>query len=141
MIEDVPLTYRGEYLNVDHYVDVRIDIPWRLDPTGSKEFLVLPGGIQEIDEPWNPAPSTTAISTGCAILILLLSLIFYLVYLVSADEAKQVAMWMRVGLLVLFIYKVGARIIKRLRENKRGLVTVEMDTCIVTPNMTWTLRV
>jgi hypothetical protein len=133
LIEDVPLTYRGEYLNVDHYVNVRIDIPWRLDPTASKEFLVLPGGIQEIDEPLNAAPSTSAIETGCAILILLLILICYLIYLVSPDESKQIALWMGVLLLVAFIYKVGAPI-KRLRENKLGLVTVEIDTCIVTPN-------
>lgn len=134
LIEDVPLTYRGEYLNVDHYVNVRIDIPWRLDPTASKEFLVLPGGIQEIDEPLNAAPSTSAIETGCAILILLLSLFCYLVYLVSPDEFKPIALWMEGGFLVVFIYLVGARISKRLRENKLGLVTVEMDTCIVTPN-------
>ena len=41
LVEGVPLTYRGEYLNIDHYVDVRIDIPWSLDPKASEEFLVL----------------------------------------------------------------------------------------------------
>ncbi len=27
-----PWTYRGHHLNIDHYIHVRIDVPWALDP-------------------------------------------------------------------------------------------------------------
>lgn len=38
-----PLTYRGNYINVDHYVHVAVDVPWAIDPKHSEEFIVLPG--------------------------------------------------------------------------------------------------
>jgi hypothetical protein len=38
-----PLTYHGHYLNVDHYIKVRLDIPWALDPKASEEYILLPG--------------------------------------------------------------------------------------------------
>jgi len=39
-----PLTYHGHYLNIDHYISARVDIPWAIDPKASEEYLVLPGG-------------------------------------------------------------------------------------------------
>jgi hypothetical protein len=135
LIEGVPLTYRGEYLNIDHYIDVRIDIPWSIDPKASEEFLVLPGGIQEIEEPLNSDPNTSSALLGCAIFTLMASLICYLGYLNLADEEiKLGSMIMGVVFLVLFICIVVSAILKRLRERKLGLVSVEMDTYIVTPN-------
>lgn len=41
--EEGPYTYRGEYLNVDWYVEARSDIPWARDPRTSQDFLVRPG--------------------------------------------------------------------------------------------------
>ncbi len=38
-----PLTYRGNYINVDHYVHVAVDVPWSIDPKHSEEFILLPG--------------------------------------------------------------------------------------------------
>ena len=38
-----PLTYHGHYLNVDHYLSVRLDVPWSLDPKAREEYLLLPG--------------------------------------------------------------------------------------------------
>jgi len=40
---DGPPTYRGRYLNVDHYVHARVDIPWAIDPTLKEEYVLLPG--------------------------------------------------------------------------------------------------
>ena len=34
-----PLTYHGRYLNIDHYVSVRADIPWAIDPRCEEEFM------------------------------------------------------------------------------------------------------
>lgn len=38
-----PLTYRGEYLNVDHYVHAQVDIPWAFDPKLEEDFVLVPG--------------------------------------------------------------------------------------------------
>lgn len=35
-----PVTYHGHYLNIDHYLEARADIPWALDPKAETEFLV-----------------------------------------------------------------------------------------------------
>lgn len=40
-----PLTYRGHYINVDHYVHVGVDVPWAIDPKHAEEFIVLPGQV------------------------------------------------------------------------------------------------
>ena len=37
-----PPTYRGHYLNIDHYLRARADIPWALDAKSTEEFIVLP---------------------------------------------------------------------------------------------------
>jgi len=38
-----PPTYHGHYVNIDHYVNVRVDIPWALDPKHKEEYILLPG--------------------------------------------------------------------------------------------------
>lgn len=135
LVEGVPLTYRGEYLNIDHYVDVRIDIPWSLDPKASEEFLVLAGGIQEIEEPLKTGHNTSSTLFGCAIFPLLASLFAYLVSLQFEDEAgKMTGFCVALILLVIFIYIVAKAILRRLREKKLGVVNLEMDTYIITPN-------
>ncbi len=40
-----PITYHGKYLNIDHYVSVRAEVPWALDPRREEEFLVRPGSV------------------------------------------------------------------------------------------------
>jgi hypothetical protein len=37
-----PATYHGTYLNVDHYVVARVDLPWALDPKAEIELLLPP---------------------------------------------------------------------------------------------------
>ncbi len=40
---DGPPTYHGRYLNIDHYIGVRVDIPWARDPKAEEEYILLPG--------------------------------------------------------------------------------------------------
>ena len=40
---DGPPTYHGRYLNVDHYVHLRVDVPWAIDPRLKEDYLLLPG--------------------------------------------------------------------------------------------------
>ncbi|MEE8452131.1 MAG: hypothetical protein V3R99_09460 [Thermoguttaceae bacterium] len=46
-----PPTYRGHYLNIDHYVRARVDIPWALDPKKQEEYLLHVGS-----EPYGNRP-------------------------------------------------------------------------------------
>jgi sporulation-control protein spo0M len=41
-IANWPPTYHGNYLNVDHYVEAQVDIPWAFDPKASQMFLMRP---------------------------------------------------------------------------------------------------
>jgi len=66
-----PLTYHGHYLNVDHYLRVRLDVPWALDPKAREEYILLPGpacapigeiyGVTETGEPGK--------TMGCALTV------------------------------------------------------------------------
>ena len=38
-----PPTYRGHYLNIDHYVSLTVDIPWARDAKVKEEYILLPG--------------------------------------------------------------------------------------------------
>lgn len=39
-----PPTYHGHYLNIDHFVRVRVDIPWAVDVSVQEDYVLLPGG-------------------------------------------------------------------------------------------------
>jgi hypothetical protein len=38
-----PLTYHGNYINVDHYVHVGIDVPWAIDPKQEEDYILVAG--------------------------------------------------------------------------------------------------
>jgi hypothetical protein len=40
-IPDGPLTYHGNYLNVDWYARLQVDVPWAIDPKQDEEFIVV----------------------------------------------------------------------------------------------------
>ena len=40
-----PATYHGHYLNVDHYLTARADLPWASDPKAETEILLVPGTL------------------------------------------------------------------------------------------------
>ncbi|MEO2022595.1 MAG: hypothetical protein ABGX05_12310, partial [Pirellulaceae bacterium] len=41
--EKEPITYRGNYINIDHYVKIQVDVPWARDPKLEAEYILLPG--------------------------------------------------------------------------------------------------
>ena len=42
-----PLTYRGHYVNIDHYVRVEVDVPWAIDPKLEEDYVLLAGETPE----------------------------------------------------------------------------------------------
>jgi len=75
-----PLTYHGHYLNVDHYLTVRLDVPWALDPKAKEEYILLPGpacapvgevhGITQTGEPQKAAGCVMVVAAVIAIVSL-----------------------------------------------------------------------
>lgn len=59
-----PPTYRGHYLNIDHYVRARADIPWALDPKTEEEYTLLPGVGQYGNLPDVKTGQGNAVQTG-----------------------------------------------------------------------------
>ncbi|MEO1618781.1 MAG: hypothetical protein AAFV88_23220 [Planctomycetota bacterium] len=41
-VSEWPPSYHGNFVNVDHYIDARVKIPWAFDPKAAKEFIVRP---------------------------------------------------------------------------------------------------
>lgn len=39
-----PLSYRGQNIRIDHYVEARADVPWSFDPKAREPFYLEPGG-------------------------------------------------------------------------------------------------
>jgi hypothetical protein len=37
-----PMTYRGHYINVDHYIQVRASVPWAIDVKHEDDYILLP---------------------------------------------------------------------------------------------------
>lgn len=38
-----PVSYRGHFINLDHYAVAEVDLAWKLDPRGEADYVVLPG--------------------------------------------------------------------------------------------------
>jgi hypothetical protein len=53
-----PPSYHGNYINVDHHVEVRAKIPWAFDPKASQPFVMRP------QTPPDPASSENVTSVG-----------------------------------------------------------------------------
>ncbi len=66
-----PLTYHGHYLNVDHFVLVRADIPWALDPRCEEDFLWLPGSVVPAASTESPPPRQVVQSVVRGIFLLI----------------------------------------------------------------------
>lgn len=39
-----PLSYRGQNIRIDHYIEARADVPWSFDPKAREPFYLEPGG-------------------------------------------------------------------------------------------------
>ncbi|MCP4379655.1 MAG: hypothetical protein GY794_26240, partial [bacterium] len=42
-----PLTYHGHHLDINHYLAIRLDVPWAIDPKAREQYILLPGDTCE----------------------------------------------------------------------------------------------
>ncbi len=125
-IENVPLTYHGQLINIDHYVDVRVHIPWGFDPKERREFIVVPGNDGGITEPEQPDPNALGLKIGKSIGAIA-SVIFCLVGILTLPICIGVPI-LATGLVIgYFTFR------KQLAERRLGAVKIAIDTSVVAP--------
>jgi len=112
--------------NIDHYVDVRLDIPWGFDPKKQRELIILPGTGGRIVEPEQPDLDALGLKIGRSIgaiatVVLCLVGIFTLALCVGVPILAA-------GLVTgYFTFR------KQLAERRLGEVKVAIDTSVVAP--------
>jgi hypothetical protein len=122
---DGPPTYRGRYLNIDHYVHLRVDVPWAIDPKLKEEYILEPG-----QRPWGNMPSLAGSSLGAkkslgaigvpiGVGLLVFGMIFFLPFGLFLIPA---------GLIVLFF-----ALRKTLAEKRIGQVRLTCGKTTVPP--------
>ncbi len=87
-----PLTYHGDYIYLDHYVHVGVDVPWSIDPKQEEEFILLPGErppeftgergeVVEIEKPQAESGGIAKIIgySILAIILVMLSIAFFMI--------------------------------------------------------------
>ncbi|HID74651.1 MAG TPA: hypothetical protein EYP56_01490, partial [Planctomycetaceae bacterium] len=127
---DGPPTYHGHYLNIDHYVHVRAQIPWALDPKCKEDYLLLPGSrpygnLPQSDKPRNLTALAGTLGVPLGVLILIVGLLFFPCGLLLVP----------VALIAIFL---GLR--KKLAEKKLGRVELQCKAPTVSPGGAVPLR-
>ena len=111
-----PPTYRGTYVNIDHYIAAQVDVPWAFDPKAKQPFQVAPNGnpdaeqLQAVTKVSNAGPIATA---------------FFVVFLciVGFFVVFHPCAW-----IVLLIGGIWAFFTKYLPKRKLGDVNFEIQT-------------
>lgn len=114
-----PWTYRGHHLNIDHYVHVRVDVPWALDPKYETEFIVNPSLESPVDTIEVEAPLNSAKVVG-TVISLVVGTTFILI---------GIPLTLFLGFGLIFI-GIGAFLVYRVIRNtlaERKLGTVELS--------------
>ena len=127
-IEDrLPLTYHGKLINIDHYVDVRVDIPWGFDPKERKEIIVLPGSEGNLTEPKQPDPHATGLMIGRAAggIVAVILCLFGILTIPFCVGFPILAVGLVVG---FFSFR------KLLAEQRVGDVEVVVDSAVIAPS-------
>ncbi|MBI2571846.1 MAG: hypothetical protein HYV63_32960 [Candidatus Schekmanbacteria bacterium] len=117
----MPLTYHGNLLNVDHYVDATADIPWARDPRASEDYVLTPGPNSHRDYLATPPDFTkqgTEPASGCARALGWILLPLIIVLLVGLA-----VFILPIALIVLVVGYVR----RRAAESKLGPVDVTLN--------------
>lgn len=120
-----PLTYHGRYINIDHYVAVRADLPWARDQKCEEEFFLRVGeltsetGLEEI---------TLEQKNGCLVIAGLITAAA--IFLISGYLCMTIgSLWFLLGMIpataVAFLSLRSRLAEQRLGEVKWGT----LNTC------------
>lgn len=116
-----PWTYRGHHLNIDHYIQVRIDVPWALDPKYETEFIVNPSPQSPLDTIATESPTSTGQVAG-HVIMLVVGTIFFVVGIPLTLFLGFGLIFMGVGAFLIYLV-----IRNTLAERKLGKVELTID--------------
>ena len=129
-VPDYPLTYRGNFLNVDHYVSVRVDVPWAFDPKAEEEFLLLPAANRHYAAALPAAQPGAAANAGNPVVATIIGIVFVVIGLISAIFTCGISLiFAAIGLAIL-----GFGLRRTLAEQRLGMVEVSGLPIVCTPN-------
>ena len=127
-----PATYRGQFLSIDHYVKVTVDVPWALDPKAEEDYVVLPGAPPD-DAPFNRAAirkpsSASPRPKGIVVwaLVVVVGLLFLPLLLMLLPLIAPFV-------VVRFLYR-------QIIRNRIGKVTLKTPHVVVAPGEAWPLE-
>jgi hypothetical protein len=129
--EREPVTYRGHYINIDHYVRVDIDVPWAFDLKSEEEYLVRPG-----KPPANLSgpPGTTKPKAGSSPGIKIILAVVFVVILIAA------AALMMVLVPLLLLVGLGFWIVKKMIASRVGEVELIAPKVMMAPGDSWPME-
>ena len=118
---DMPVTYHGHLINVDHYVHARIDKPWARDVVAEADYLVAPGPASAEAYRLGKAAGAkegTAKTPGCLKVIGWVLLPLILVLLIG------LALML---IPILIVAGIAVLVRRSLAEKRLGRVTAELS--------------
>lgn len=126
-VPEAPLTYRGELINVDHYVRVRVDIPWAIDPSLEEEFFVFAGPNAANA---NAPVHVTATSNPTAVIAVggVVAAVFFAVGIFMLPMFGLGLIPIGIGLALIF-----GVLRKPLAERRLGNVAIGLPNTVVSP--------
>jgi len=116
-----PLTYHGHFLNVDHFVAARVDLPWKLDPRGSEDYVLEAGpasrddymaACMDFSQPQAGKPSWVGKLFGWLLAPIIIALLLALLTVVIP---------------ILLVIGVVVLVRRFLAERRLGKVMVDLD--------------
>ncbi len=128
-----PPTYRGNYLNIDHYVRVRADLPWAFDPKVQEEFLLAPSrridyeGVPESEQQQNAPRYFTKHFVIGGVVFLLLGVMCMFPFGIILIPLAMFCFWMALRNSML--------------EKRLGDVQLQCGATHVTPGTTLPVRI
>jgi len=122
---DGPPSYHGRHLNVDHYVHVRVDVPWAIDPKLKEEYVLLPG-----PRPYGNLPGRAGMSAGTKSKIFAMGTPIGVAMILAG-----IVLFLPCGLVLipLGVVAVAFSMWKLLAEKKLGKVHVSWGSTQVLP--------
>lgn len=130
-----PVTQHGNYINVDHYVHVGVDVPWAFDPKQEEDFIVVPG-VRPNDLPESRG-ELADLSKGAGQLS---GFAKVFVYGIVAVFAVMLSVFLVVLLPVLAIIGLMFWFWKKAVEGRVGDVELTVPHVILTPGENWKVR-
>lgn len=130
-----PVTYHGTLINVDHYVSVKMDVPWAFNPKAEEEYLLKPGEPPEGFAGRRDAPIMLQQTTAVSLVVGKVILFIFLAVILAVVGAFATCL-LPIILIVAGFFWFRSKALK----NRLGEVQLSIPRIVVAPGEQWTAR-